>query len=329
MTAKTATLKSYKDPFLQFIYNLQDEICKALVSEDPDCMITEDVWERPEGGGGRSRAIGKGSVFENGGVNISTVHGQLPSSMMQYLETQHRNFFACGISLIIHPLNPFVPTVHANYRYFELYDADGLLIDQWFGGGSDITPYYLYKDDVAYFHKTNFEVCNRFDAILYPRFKKNCDEYFFNHHRGEARGAGGLFFDRLRGDESRDAEFWYAFVTSCGQAFVDSYLPIVRKRKSEPYTDQHKYLAGDPPGQVCGIQPDPRQGYPLRTENQRPCGIDTDEPAGQGKVGIQLPAGTRQPGSGAAGNSENPGKLDLKMNGTAIFSARTFLPLYR
>jgi coproporphyrinogen III oxidase len=241
MTAKTATLKSYKDPFLQFIYNLQDEICKALVSEDPDCMITEDVWERPEGGGGRSRAIGKGSVFENGGVNISTVHGQLPSSMMQYLETQHRNFFACGISLIIHPLNPFVPTVHANYRYFELYDADGLLIDQWFGGGSDITPYYLYKDDVAYFHKTNFEVCNRFDAILYPRFKKNCDEYFFNHHRGEARGAGGLFFDRLRGDESRDAEFWYAFVTSCGQAFVDSYLPIVRKRKSESYTDQHKF----------------------------------------------------------------------------------------
>ena len=241
MTAKTATLKSYKDPFLQFIYNLQDKICHALVSEDPECILTEDIWERPEGGGGRTRAIGKGTVFENGGVNISSVHGQLPSSMIQYLETEHHNFFACGISLIIHPLNPFVPTVHANYRYFELYDADGLLVDQWFGGGSDITPYYLYKDDVAYFHKTNFEVCNRFDASLYPRFKKNCDEYFFNHHRGEARGAGGLFFDRLRGDENKDAEFWYAFVTSCGQAFVDSYLPIVRKRKSESYTDLHKF----------------------------------------------------------------------------------------
>lgn len=241
MTAKTAILKSYKDPFLRFIQNLQDEICNALVAEDPDCLITEDIWERPEGGGGRTRAIGKGHVFENGGVNISSVHGQLPPSMMQYLETEHRNFFACGISLIIHPINPFVPTVHANYRYFELYDDKGRLADQWFGGGSDITPYYLFKEDIAHFHRTIFEVCRRFDESLYPRFKKNCDEYFFNPHRGEARGAGGLFFDRLRGGEEHLADFWFDFVTACGNVFVESYLPVVNKRKSEPYTEDNKF----------------------------------------------------------------------------------------
>lgn len=236
-----ATLTSYKEPFLRFIYSLQDKICEALMEEDVAAVLQEDLWTREEGGGGKTRVISEGDVFEKGGINTSAVFGKLPASMMQYLQTTNSDFFACGISLVIHPLNPFVPTVHANYRYFELYDQDGQLTDQWFGGGSDLTPYYLFEEDVRHFHSTLLDVCNQFGDSLYPEFSKACDDYFYNHHRQEARGVGGLFFDRLRSNGKHDSRFWFDFVTSCGEAFVSSYLPIVQKRKTMEWSSTHKF----------------------------------------------------------------------------------------
>jgi len=233
--------ESFKAPFLDLINRLQEDICQALLQEDEKAILTEDNWLRPEGGGGKSRAISNGNVFESGGVNTSAVYGQLPPAIMDYLETGFSQFFACGISLIIHPVNPFIPTVHANFRYFELYDENDEVADQWFGGGSDITPYYLFEEDVVHFHRLLKDVCDPFDNELYPKFKKACDEYFYNHHRQEARGAGGLFFDRLRATGEQDAGFWFDFVTACANAFIPSYLPIVQKRKREEYSAANKY----------------------------------------------------------------------------------------
>jgi coproporphyrinogen III oxidase len=234
-------LLSFKEPFLQFIHQLQDEICQALLAEDHMATITEDNWTREEGGGGKTRVIAHGNVFEKGGVNTSAVHGKLPPAMMSYLETGYSDFFACGISLVIHPINPFIPTVHANYRYFELYDHNQQIADHWFGGGSDLTPCYLFEEDIQHFHHTLYEVCNRFDHSLYPKFSKSCNDYFYNHCRQEARGIGGIFFDRLRNDGSHNPEYWFDFVSACGNSFIESYLPIVQKRKEMAWTEAHKF----------------------------------------------------------------------------------------
>ncbi|WP_062127150.1 oxygen-dependent coproporphyrinogen oxidase, partial [Geofilum rubicundum] len=198
-------------------------------------------WEREEGGGGRTRVISHGAVFEKGGVNTSAVHGKLPASMMEYLKTKHDRFFACGLSLVLHPLNPYVPTVHANFRYFELYDEEGEVVDLWFGGGSDLTPYYYYEEDKEHFHATQKRVCDEKDESLYPRFKEACDHYFYNAHRGEARGIGGLFYDYLRSDNARNGRFWFDFVTSLGRVFLSSYLPIVQRRKDQDFGERERY----------------------------------------------------------------------------------------
>lgn len=234
-------MKSYKEEFVTFIRELQNKICTALEGEDGKAKFVEELWEREGGGGGRTRVIQNGNVFEKGGVNISEVHGVLPESMQQYLKVPHADFFACGISLVIHPFNPFVPTVHANYRYFELYDKEGTVVDQWFAGGSDLTPYYLFEEDAAHFHKVQKEVCNRFDTSYYAKYKEACDKYFFNHHRGEARGIGGTFFDYLRATSEKPAQHWFDFVTNMGSAFIDAYLPIVRRRKDHTFAEPHKH----------------------------------------------------------------------------------------
>jgi coproporphyrinogen III oxidase len=231
---------SCKKEFFDFIHALQDEICEALLAEDSNATLIEDIWQHPEGGGGKTRVIRGRGVFENGGVNTSAVSGTLPPAMMAYLKTKHNSFYACGISLILHPLNPFIPTVHANFRYFELYDKNNELADCWFGGGVDLTPYYLFEEDVKYFHQKLLSVCDAFDTAFYPKFKKACDDYFYNHHRSEARGVGGLFFDHLRGNGKQDSTYWFDFVKACGHAFLDSYLPIVSNRKHMSYTSEHK-----------------------------------------------------------------------------------------
>jgi coproporphyrinogen III oxidase len=187
-----------KDKFYNYIQQLQDTICSALEQADGKAVFKQDLWERPEGGGGRTRVIENGNVFEKGGVNISAVHGKLPQAMQHYFGVQEADFFACGLSLVLHPKNPFVPTVHANWRYFEMYDASGNVIQSWFGGGQDLTPYYLFEEDAKHFHSVCKTACDKHNPEFYPKYKKQCDDYFWNAHRGEARGVGGLFFDYLK-----------------------------------------------------------------------------------------------------------------------------------
>ena len=236
-----------KNKFYTYIQNLQDQICKGL--EDIDCStkFREDLWERPEGGGGRTRVIENGNVFEKGGVNISAVHGKLPDTMQKMFGVGEANFFACGLSLVIHPKNPMVPTVHANWRYFEMYDTSTELstgsrkiINQWFGGGQDLTPYYLFEEDAKHFHQTCKTACDKHNPEFYPNYKKKCDEYFWNAHRNEARGIGGLFFDYLKETETMKMEDWYNFVSEVGNSFLQAYVPIVEKRKDLPYTDAQR-----------------------------------------------------------------------------------------
>ncbi len=213
-----------------YFRKLQQKIYTALEEVDGKQRFREDVWEREEGGGGLSKVIEEGAVFERAGVNTSTVYGMMPEAVARKMNVKPTQFFASGISLIIHPRSPMVPTIHANYRYFE--KADG---DAWFGGGSDLTPYYPYDEDIIHFHATLKHVCEMHDAEFYPKFKAWCDEYFFIKHRGETRGVGGIFFDYLRGDRKKH----FAFVHSAGDAFLDSYLPIVKKRMKEPW-DEHE-----------------------------------------------------------------------------------------
>ena len=234
-------MKSLKIQFTQFIRSLQDEICTQLESIDGKSLFIEDKWVRSGGGGGQTRVISDGGVFEKGGVNISEVFGTLPESMVQQLQVKHNSFFACGISLVLHPINPFVPTVHANYRYFELYDQDGGVVDMWCAGGADLTPYYLFEEDAVHFHKVHQAACNVFHKDYYPTFKQACDRYFYNHHRKEARGIGGVFFDYLRPTVAQPASHWLDFTTSVGNSFLEAYLPIVMRRKDTPFTQEHKH----------------------------------------------------------------------------------------
>ena len=221
--------------FNTFITNAQDTICAALEAVDGKATFREDLWERPGGGGGRTRVISGGNVFEKGGVNISNVHGELPEAMRAHLGVKGGQFSACGISLVLHPSNPFVPTVHANYRYFEV---EG---DAWFGGGADLTPYYLFADDAALFHRKHREACDLIDTAFYPEFKKNCDEYFVNTHRGESRGIGGIFYDYKRPDDKHDKNDWLRLARASADAFVDGYVAIAQRRKNTPFNAQHRY----------------------------------------------------------------------------------------
>ena len=236
-----------KNKFYQYIQTLQNQICKGLEDIDGGTKFREDIWERPEGGGGRTRVIENGNVFEKGGVNISAVHGKLPDTMQKMFGVGEADFFACGLSLVIHPKNPMVPTVHANWRYFEMYDTSTELstgsrkiINQWFGGGQDLTPYYLFEEDAKHFHQNCKNACDKHNPEFYPNYKKKCDEYFWNAHRNEARGIGGLFFDYLKATEQMSMEDWYNFVTEVGNSFLQAYVPIVEKRKDLPYTDAHR-----------------------------------------------------------------------------------------
>ncbi|MEM8927899.1 MAG: oxygen-dependent coproporphyrinogen oxidase [Bacteroidota bacterium] len=229
-----------KDRFYNYIKDLQNRITSRLEEVDGHAQFHEDLWERSEGGGGRTRVMENGKVFEKGGVNISAVHGALPKSMQTYFGVTDADFFACGLSLVIHPKNPFVPTVHANWRYFEMYDKQGTIVDQWFGGGQDLTPYYLFEEDAQHFHSVCKRTCDAHDPEFHVQYKKRCDEYFWNSHRNEARGVGGLFFDYLKASEKRTMDDWYAFVTEVGNSFLEAYVPIVLKRRDINYDQKHR-----------------------------------------------------------------------------------------
>ncbi|WP_299682115.1 oxygen-dependent coproporphyrinogen oxidase [uncultured Tenacibaculum sp.] len=229
-----------KDQFYAYIQELQDTITSKLETIDGKAKFQEDLWKRAEGGGGRTRVIENGNVFEKGGVNISAVHGELPEVLRKQFKVETGNFFACGLSLVLHPINPFVPTVHANWRYFEMYNEKGEIVTQWFGGGQDLTPYYLFEEDAKHFHKTCKEACDKHHPDFYPKFKETCDNYFWNAHRNEARGVGGLFFDYLKETEEFSMQNRYNFVTEVGNSFLNSYVPIVENRKDTEYTQENK-----------------------------------------------------------------------------------------
>lgn len=235
-------MEPVKDQWISYIHDLQNRICAAVEAADGLATFQEDEWVRPEGGGGKTRVIANGKVFEKGGVNTSVVYGEVTDAMRQQLKINGHSWFACGLSLVLHPLNPFVPTVHCNYRMFELYNEGGEVIDRWFGGGTDLTPYYLYEEDARHFHQVYKNACDQFDPEFYPRFKKVCDEYFVNWHRNkERRGIGGIFYDYQRPDAQRDSNWWMQFGQTCGDSFMEAYIPIVEKRKNQPYTEQHKH----------------------------------------------------------------------------------------
>lgn len=221
-----------KDQFHQHVRNLQDAITKALQVRDPHLHLIEDQWERMDheghpGGGGRTRAF-EGQLFENAGVNTSCVHGAISPEFAQRLGGDSNQMWAAGISLIIHPRNPKVPTVHANFRMIQV----GTKI--WFGGGADLTPFYPHEEDFHYFHEIWKKACAPYG--VYDDMKKTCDEYFVNAHRaGEMRGIGGIFFDHLNGG---DLQTDYKMVMDLSEHFIDSYFPIVDKRKSETFTDE-------------------------------------------------------------------------------------------
>lgn len=214
-----------------FVGRLQRSICARIEEVDGRLAFRRDAWERPGGGGGVTATGEGGTVFEKAGVNISAVHGILPDRLARLLEAEAAPFFATGLSLVIHPENPHVPTVHANFRYFALGEDLDRPDDQWFGGGADLTPYYPTLEDARHFHRTWKEVCDRHDPAAYERFKRECDEYFYLPHREEARGVGGIFFDYMR----EDPEAAFRFVQDAGEAFLTSYIPIVERRRNAPY----------------------------------------------------------------------------------------------
>ena len=221
-----------------YLLDLQDRICQALAAEDGGAEFIEDSWDRAEGGGGRSRVLANGAVIEKGGVNFSHVHGtQMPASATAHRpELAGRAFEAMGVSLVIHPHNPHVPTSHANVRFF-IAEKEGAAPVWWFGGGYDLTPYYGHEADVIHWHQTAKRACDPHGEHLYPKFKKWCDDYFFLKHRGEARGVGGLFFDDYNAESFAHS---FAVMRAVGDSYIPAYLPIVQARKEMVFGERER-----------------------------------------------------------------------------------------
>jgi len=224
------------DRAAKFFQALQTDICQALADADGGTGFSADAWQRPGGGGGVARVLEDGPLFEKAGVNWSSVDGELPAELADHMPGAGREFRACGISLVLHPRSPMVPTTHANFRC--LIKGDTL----WFGGGADLTPYYLFRDDAVHFHQTLATACDRHAPIGdYDRFKAWCDEYFFLPHRGETRGVGGIFFDYLGAKGTpHPPEQMFAFVQDLGKAFIPAYLPIAQRRSTEAYSEAER-----------------------------------------------------------------------------------------
>ena len=240
------------------LMGLQDSICTALAAFDGEGHFQEESWERPEGGGGRSRVMKAGRIFEQGGVNFSEVEGERlpPSILSQRPEAEGQRWFATGTSMVLHPRNPYIPTVHLNYRYFEAGPV------WWFGGGADLTPYYPFLEDAQHFHRSLKEACDSVDPAYYPVFKPWCDDYFFLKHRGETRGVGGIFYDyqdpggvlykgsdptgpaaaasAATGAVEHDWEKLFRLAGACGNAFLPSYLPIAERRQATPWGERER-----------------------------------------------------------------------------------------
>jgi coproporphyrinogen III oxidase len=222
---------------------IQDEICAALELTDGKAKFEEEQWEREGGGGGRTRIIQNGNIFEKGGVNFSAVHGQLPDSVKKALKVEQDDFFATGISIVIHPNHPMVPIIHMNVRYFEMPSSfgKGQQPVRWFGGGIDLTPHYVFDDDARYFHAYLKSVCDKFNHDFYHRFKLWADDYFFIKHRKETRGIGGIFYDRLTANDDLSWETIFEFSKALGRSFIPIYTELVKRNRDTPFTEEQQF----------------------------------------------------------------------------------------
>ena len=218
---------------------IQDEICAALENLDGVAKFEQELWQREGGGSGRTRVIQNGNILEKGGVNFSAVDGQLPEAIKKGLKIDQDDFFATGVSIVIHPNHPLVPIIHMNIRYFEMPSTFGEGKDpvRWFGGGIDLTPHYVFEDDAKFFHNSLKAVCDKYNATFYDRFKKWADDYFFIKHRNETRGIGGIFYDRLIASEDTSWENIFEFSKAVGRSFAPIYAELVNRHRNESFTE--------------------------------------------------------------------------------------------
>ncbi len=219
---------------------IQDEICLTLEAVDGKAKFEEEKWEREGGGGGRTRVIQNGNIFEKGGVNFSAVHGTLPAVMQKALKVDRDDFFATGVSIVIHPNHPLVPIIHMNIRYFEMPAGSGQEPVRWFGGGIDLTPHYIIDDDARYFHGQLKAVCDKFNDDFYPRFKQWADDYFFIKHRNETRGIGGIFYDKLVATDGITWDNIFDFSKTVGRTFAPAYTELVNRNRDKTFTDEQQ-----------------------------------------------------------------------------------------
>ncbi|MEL7003438.1 MAG: oxygen-dependent coproporphyrinogen oxidase [Bacteroidota bacterium] len=219
-----------KEEITQWFQSLQNDICNALEEEDGSGHFEQDAWERPGGGGGRSRVITEGSVIEKGGVNFSAVYGPTPDTILKALKLDKADFYATGVSIVIHPISPMVPIIHMNVRYFEMTDGTW-----WFGGGIDLTPHYIKKEDAKYFHQQLKQACDVHDNSYYPKFKEWADDYFYLKHRKETRGVGGIFYDRLNEKDGKSKNELFEFTQQIGNSFAPIYTHFMNKNKTLAY----------------------------------------------------------------------------------------------
>lgn len=221
-----------KDKVVEEYQKIQDKICVALAAADGGGQFEEEIWTREGGGGGRTRVFQNGNVIEKGGVNFSAVYGKLPEAVKKAFKVDNDEFFAAGVSIVIHPSNPFVPIIHMNIRYFEMDEQT-----RWFGGGIDLTPHYVIDTDVRYFHHLLKNSCDEFDASFYPKFKKQADDYFFIKHRDETRGVGGIFYDRLKPENTGlDWDQLFEFSLAIGNTFIPVYTELIDRNRDTEFT---------------------------------------------------------------------------------------------
>ncbi|RZK48258.1 MAG: oxygen-dependent coproporphyrinogen oxidase [Pedobacter sp.] len=226
----------FREDVAQAYQKIQDEICEGLEIADGKAKFEEEIWNREGGGGGRTRVIQKGNIIEKGGVNFSAVHGQLPEAIKKAFKVDSDEFFATGVSIVIHPENPFVPIIHMNIRYFEMDEQT-----RWFGGGIDLTPHYVIPTDARFFHHRLKGACDAFNLDFYPKFKAIADDYFYIKHRAETRGIGGIFYDRLKPDNTGlSFPEILAFSETVGRTFLPIYTELMERNADKEYTPEHK-----------------------------------------------------------------------------------------
>ena len=219
-----------REEITNWFKSLQDDICQSIQKTDGKGVFQEDLWDRDGGGGGRTRILKDGNIIEKGGVNFSAVHGKTPESILNALKLPESDFYATGVSIVMHPKSPMVPIIHMNVRYFEMSTGTW-----WFGGGIDLTPHYVDKDDATFFHRSLKNACDAHDATYYREFKKRADDYFYIKHRKETRGIGGIFFDRLTETDTHSMEQRFDFVKEIGNTFAPTYTSLMNKNHSLPY----------------------------------------------------------------------------------------------